>query len=74
MIGKLKKSMKERCPLCGKTLQLRVYEKKILQKGNEVLIDEEYITCSNPDCDYEREVLKKKKRKKLDLDIPPSFE
>lgn len=72
MIGKLKKSMKERCPLCGKTLQVRVYEKKILQKGNEAYIDEEYIACSNIDCDYEREVTKKKSRKNLDM--PPSFE
>lgn len=76
MIGKLKKSINERCPLCGSVLQIRVYQNKTLQKGNEIYVDEEYIACSNPNCDYEREIPKKKRknRKSLDLDIPSSFE
>jgi len=73
MIGKLKKSISEKCPVCGKTLQIRVIKIKTLQKGVEAFVEEEYICCSNKNCDYERETVKKKKSRK-NLDTPPSFE
>jgi len=63
MIGKLKRSLKERCPDCGKVLQLRVMDIRAIINGDEVLVPKEYISCSNPNCDYERDVEQKRRRR-----------
>ena len=63
MIGKLKHSLKERCPECGKVLQLRVIDVKSMADGTEFTIQKEHITCSNKNCDYEREVEQKRRRR-----------
>jgi len=67
MVGRLKHSLKEKCPECGKTLQLRVIENKGMQKGVEVVDLEEYVCCSNKNCEYEREVKQKRRRRVEEL-------
>jgi hypothetical protein len=69
MIGKLKRSLKERCPQCGKILQLRVIEVKSMENGVPITIPEEYIACSNKNCDYERDVEQKRRRRQEDLTL-----
>lgn len=67
MLGKFKKSLKEKCPHCGNTLQIRVRYEQSLRKGVEVDTPTEYIICSNPGCYYEREMEQKKKRDKRNI-------
>ena len=62
MLGKFKKPLKEKCPVCGNPLQIRVFYEESLRKGEEISIPVEYIRCSNPSCYYEREIEKQKKR------------
>ena len=66
MIGKLKHSLKERCPECGKVLQLRMFEIKSMRDGVEIVTPNEYIACSNKSCEYERDVEQKRRRRKED--------
>ena len=61
MLGKLKRSLKERCPQCGKILQIRVFDISSMHSGYPIIIPTEYICCSNPNCDYERKMEQKKK-------------
>jgi ssDNA-binding Zn-finger/Zn-ribbon topoisomerase 1 len=63
MIGKLKHSLKERCPECGKVLQIRVIDIKSMVEGIEFTTQKEYIACSNKNCDYERDVEQKRRRR-----------
>jgi ssDNA-binding Zn-finger/Zn-ribbon topoisomerase 1 len=65
-LGRLKHSLKERCPECGKVLQLRVIDVKTMNNGIEVIVPKEYIACSNRNCDYEREVEQKRRRRQED--------
>lgn len=44
-IGKLKQTLKERCPQCGELLQVRIVKEKGLIKGEEVIFDKEFILC-----------------------------
>jgi hypothetical protein len=69
MIGKLKRSLKERCPECGKILQLRMFEVKSIKDGVEISIPKEYIACSNKNCEYERAVEQKRIRRQEDLTL-----
>ena len=62
MIGRLKHSLKEKCPECKKVLQLRVRDIKSVLKGVEIIIPEEYICCSNKNCNYERDIEQKRRR------------
>ena len=64
MLGKLKRSLKERCPECGKILQIRTIDIQVIENGIQVSVPEEYIACSNKNCDYEREVEQKRRRRK----------
>jgi len=63
-IGKLKCSIKNRCPECGKNLQIRTREASGFFNGYPVSIEEEYIACSNPNCYYEEDVKSKRRRLK----------
>lgn len=65
--GRLKHSLKERCPACGKVLQLRVVEEQSMQKGVEVVVPTQYICCSNDNCDYERAVEQKRIRRQEEV-------
>lgn len=67
MIGKLKHSLKERCPECGKILQLRVIDVRSVEKGVAVILSKEYVACSNKACDYERAVEQKRRRRQEEV-------
>jgi len=69
MLGRLKHSLKERCPECGKVLQLRVIEEESLQDGITIIVPKEYISCSNKSCEYERSIEQKRRRKIEDLTL-----
>lgn len=61
MRGKIKKSIGKKCPLCNKILQVRYIEVPSIKDGIEVLIEKEFICCSNPNCDYEEKSYKKRR-------------
>jgi hypothetical protein len=67
MIGKLKHSLKERCPECGKILQLRVLDVRSVEKGVVIILEKEYIACSNKNCVYERSVEQKRRRRQEEV-------
>ncbi len=70
MIGRLKRSLKERCPECRSILQIRVRDIKEIRDGVQVTVYEEYITCSNKNCGYEREMEQKRiRRQEIDLSL-----
>ena len=62
--GKLKHSMKERCPICGARLQTRQKLINTIDEGIEVSHLEDYIACSSDDCDYTQKIEQKRKRRK----------
>lgn len=67
MRGRLKRSLKERCPECGKVLQIRIIEEESMQDGIPITIPIEYICCSNKSCDYERNIEQKRRRKQEEI-------
>lgn len=62
-IGKLKATIKERCPECGHLLQIRMQEVKVIVRGIAATVSNEYICCSNRNCYYEQEVEQKRRRR-----------
>ena len=64
MLGKFKRSLNKRCPLCGKVLEVRVRETETVSLGMEALEREEYVLCSNFKCHYEEEIEQKRVRRK----------
>ena len=62
MIGKLKHSLKERCPECGSVLQLREISETAIVNGFIAEVAREVICCSNKSCYYQREVEEKRRR------------
>ena len=66
MIGRLKRSLNKRCPECKSILQIRVRDISEIRNGIQVVIQEEYIACSNKNCDYEREIEQKRIRRQED--------
>lgn len=69
MLGRIKHTLKERCPECGKVLQVRVLEEQGVREGISMSFEKEYICCSNPNCDYERDVEQKRKRKQGEIEL-----
>ena len=67
MIGKLKHTLKEKCPDCNKMLQVRVIEKESIEDGNSVTVPLELICCSDKNCDYQRGMKQKRIRRKNNL-------
>jgi hypothetical protein len=66
MIGRLRRSLSERCPECKNILQIRVRDINEIRNGIQVLVSEEYIACSNKNCEYEREMEQKRIRRQED--------
>jgi hypothetical protein len=66
MIGRLKRSLSERCPECRSILQIRIRDIKEIRNGVWVVASEEYIACSNKNCEYEREMEQKRIRRQED--------
>ena len=62
-IGRLKRTLSEKCPVCGKPLQLRVREIESLLRGETVIDEETYKKCSV--CDFTEEIKNQKKRKRV---------
>lgn len=60
-LGRLIRTIKDRCPLCSSHLQLRGRKTSILFRGENIEQEEEYICCSS--CEYESEIKDHKKRK-----------
>lgn len=60
MLGKLKRTLKDKCPECKKVLQLREKQEDTFIKGFPVTTASEYIYC--PSCGYEEEIKQKKRR------------
>jgi len=67
--GKLKRTLKERCPECGKVLQVRTIVNKIILKGEEAFEEEDFITCSDKNCYFEKDIPKKKRKRKKDTNL-----
>ncbi len=63
MIGKLKRSLKERCPDCGKNLQVRVKSMETIEEGIPIEIPVEYISCSNINCGFIRYIEQRRRRR-----------
>jgi len=63
MLGKLKRTLKEKCPECRSLLQLREIEHNEVRGGIPVTVSKEYIACSNKHCAYERETEQKRIRR-----------
>jgi len=64
MIGKLKRSLNKKCPECGNILQIRTRDIEEIRNGGYVIVCEEYIACSNKNCEYEKEIEQKRIRRK----------
>lgn len=62
MLGKVKRTLKDKCPECRKPLQVRAYEEKTIIDGIPASIPIEYIKCSNPSCSYKKSIEQKKKK------------
>ena len=69
ILGRLKRSLKERCPDCGHILQVRVQDIETIQNGIEISIPKEYICCSNKNCGFERYVEQKRRRRKQEEEL-----
>jgi len=63
-LGKLKKTLSEKCPECSHPLQLRSRKTISLSRGVELEIEEEYKVCSV--CDYEREIPLRDRKKRVE--------
>ena len=63
-LGKLKRTLKEKCSNCNHPLQLRVRSLKSLLRGVEILKEEEYKYCSN--CKTEIEIRNKDLKKRTE--------
>jgi hypothetical protein len=61
MLGRLKRTLKRKCPDCGRPLQLRSFGVHIVNEQR--IFDDEIIICSIC-CGYEEKVVPEKKRKK----------
>lgn len=61
-LGRLKRSLKQRCPDCNHVLQIRIRENVQMVRGEDILEETDYIVCS-AECGYESEIKEQKKRK-----------
>lgn len=63
-LGKLKRTLSEKCPFCNKPLQVRArIRKSYNDEGEEIETEKPYIRCSNITCDYEDLNIKNRNKK-----------
>lgn len=62
-LGRLIRTLKEKCPVCTHPMQLRARKIISLLRGVETIEEEEYKCCSV--CDFESEIRDHKKRKQV---------
>lgn len=60
-IGRLRKTLSEKCPECGKPLQIRIISEPTIEDGEEILEDHEYKVCMF--CEQFDEVESKRKKR-----------
>jgi len=66
MLGKLKKTTSQKCPDCGRPLQLRTFG---IRDVNEQRVEEdEYLVCSAL-CGYSQKITPEKRRKKREKEV-----
>ena len=65
-LGRLVRTLKDKCPLCHNPLQLRARTNSQLVRGVEVVTEKKYISCSV--CDYEKSEAKQKGKKHPSVD------
>lgn len=56
-IGKLQRTLKDRCPDCGGLLQLRIIPFSQLDEGEEITRDKKIKYC--PNCEYSENIKEK---------------
>ena len=49
-LGKLKKTLSERCPDCKSNLTLRTVQVEAIEDGEEILLNKDVIVCDVADC------------------------
>lgn len=64
--GRLKKTLGRKCPIDNFPLQVRVREITQLVRGENKIIEEDYVRCSNLECEYEEEIEQKKRKERID--------
>lgn len=64
--GRLKKTLGRKCPIDNFPLQVRVRETNQLVRGENKIIEEDYVRCSNLECEYEEEIEQKKRKERID--------
>jgi len=53
-LGKLKRTLSEKCPFCNKPLQVRARMRMSYNdEGEEITSESLYIRCSSVSCEYE---------------------
>lgn len=60
-IGRLRKTLSEKCPECGRPLQIRIISEPTIEDGEEILEDHEYKVCMF--CEQFDEVEPKRKKR-----------
>ena len=64
LVGRLIKTLSEKCPECSHSLQLRGRKILSLSRGIELESEEEYKICSV--CDYEQEIPLRDRKKRVE--------
>ena len=65
-LGRLVRTLSEKCPRCERPLQIRARKIIYWFKNDPLDKEVEYIACSNPSCEYEREMEQKKREHRPD--------
>jgi hypothetical protein len=63
-LGKLKKTLKKKCPLCNSPLEVRTYQESCIEDGEDFMKAIDYIECKNKNCDYTEDIEPKRVRSK----------
>lgn len=65
-LGRFKSFLKERCPECGRILEVRTEQVVEILDGEEVSYGKDYVACSNNRvCGYERKIEQKRIRREV---------
>ena len=63
-LGKLKRTLSEKCPFCDRPLQVRATIRTYYSdEGEEITSENLYVRCSNLSCDYEDTNIKHRNKK-----------
>ena len=65
-IGRLIRTTSEKCPICKRPLQVRARKLTSMFKDEILTKEHQYLACSNPSCEYERDLEQKIREKHPD--------